>query len=412
MIDPKLLRNTKRLSQYKDVLAEKGMPWNVLIDISAYQTEKIKAAKDHEKLLQQSNTLSDSIRTETDTSAKLQLILRSQELKRDIQDSKQRLRDLYKDPHLTVPNIPLDSVPRGLTDQDNVVVKTWGTPRLFDFEIKDHNELATSLGLDLQCGTKLSGSRFPVMVGTLAKLQRQLKNLMLDFHTTHHGYTEVFVPAIVKSDTMQNTGQLPKFKDDLYQIKDDDLFLIPTAEVPVTNIHQHSVLPVSELPIKYTAHTSCFRREAGTYGKDSNGLIRNHQFEKVELVQIVDPDDSESALNDIVEHAEAILQVLDLPYRVIELCTGDLGFSSAKTYDIEVWIPSLGEYKEISSCSNMTDFQTRRMKTKVKREDGSKVLAHSLNGSGLAIGRTIVALLENHQMVDGTIDLPQILSKY
>lgn len=315
---------------------------------------------------------------------------------------------------LMVPNIPDDSVPDGKSEEDNLETKRVGEPRKFDFEILPHHELGETLGiLDMKRAAKLSGARFALLKGAGALMERALINFMLDLHTKKHGYTEVLPPAMVNSATMQGTGQLPKFTEDLFKIENSDYWLIPTAEVPVTNIYAGEILDGEKLPIKMTAYTPCFRAEAGSYGKDTTGLIRQHQFNKVELVQLVKPEESASALEELLKHAEEVLRLLELPYRVVTLCAGDIGFSAAKTYDIEVWVPSQNKYREISSCSMFTDFQARRMNMRMRREKGVKPeFVHTINGSGLAVGRTVVAILENYQNADRTVTVPDVLRNY
>ncbi len=317
-----------------------------------------------------------------------------------------------------IPNLPHESVPVGNDENDNVEVRKHGTPRSFDFEVKDHVDLGAPLGLDFETGADLSGARFTVMKGQIARLHRALAQFMLDTHTTQHGYTECYTPYIVNDSTLFGTGQLPKFGEDLFHVTrggDESKtvqYLIPTAEVTLTNTVRERILPAADLPIKLTAHSPCFRSEAGAYGKDVRGLIRQHQFDKVEMVQISHPEKSYDALEEIVGHAEKILQLLELPYRVIVLCTGDMGFGATKTYDLEVWVPAQNTYREISSCSNCEDFQARRMKARFKDENGKNQLLHTLNGSGLAVGRTLVAVLENHQNADGSINIPAALQPY
>ena len=326
---------------------------------------------------------------------------------------------------LAVPNLPHDSVPRGLGEDGNVVVRSWGTPKTYDFEIKDHVDVGQPLGLDFELGSKLTGSRFTVLQGGLARLHRALAAFMLDVQTEVHGYTECYVPYIVNGDSLRGTGQLPKFEEDLFAAKKggqegggDDakenaaLYLIPTSEVPLTNFVRDVITPESDLPLKFTAHTPCFRSEAGSYGRDTRGMIRQHQFDKVEMVQIVHPDKSYEALESMTGHAEAILQKLGLPYRVMLLCTGDMGFGSTKTYDLEVWLPAQNTYREISSVSNCEAFQARRLQARFKNAQGKNEFVHTLNGSGLAVGRTLVAILENYQREDGGIDIPPVLQAY
>ncbi|QEY25747.1 serine--tRNA ligase [Neisseria zalophi] len=318
----------------------------------------------------------------------------------------------------TIPNLPHESVPIGADETENVEVRKNGTPKNFDFDIKDHVDLGAPLGLDFETGAQLSGARFTVMKGGIARLHRALAQFMLDTHTTQHGYTECYTPYIVNDSTLFGTGQLPKFGEDLFHVtrggdeSKTTQYLIPTAEVTLTNTVADSIVPSENLPLKLTAHSPCFRSEAGAYGKDVRGLIRQHQFDKVEMVQIVHPDQSYDALEEMVGHAEKILQLLELPYRVITLCTGDMGFGAAKTYDLEVWVPAQNTYREISSCSNCEDFQARRMKARFKDENGKNRLVHTLNGSGLAVGRTLVAVLENHQNADGSINIPAALQPY
>ncbi|MCU8023497.1 MULTISPECIES: serine--tRNA ligase [unclassified Shewanella] len=320
---------------------------------------------------------------------------------------------------MSMPNLPDESVPMGADETENIEVRRWGTPRTFDFPIKDHIDLGEGLnGLDFKNAVKITGSRFIVMKGQVARLNRAIGQFMLDLHTTEHGYTEAYVPLLVNEASLLGTGQLPKFGEDLFHTKPateegQGLSLIPTAEVPLTNLVRDSIVDEDELPIKLTAHTACFRSEAGSYGKDTRGLIRQHQFDKVEMVQIVKPEDSMAALEALTGHAETVLQRLGLPYRTVILCTGDMGFGSSKTYDIEVWLPAQNTYREISSCSNMKDFQARRMQARYRvKADNKPALLHTLNGSGLAVGRTLVAILENYQNADGSITVPEVLRPY
>lgn len=319
---------------------------------------------------------------------------------------------------LTIPNIPADEVPLGKDDSDNKEVFRWGTPKKFDFEVKDHVALGEILGgLDFTAGVKLSGARFAVIKGQIARMHRALAQFMLDLHTEQHGYTEAYVPYLVNHTTLYGTGQLPKFGEELFHIKplenEQTYALIPTAEVPVTNLVRDEIIDEADLPIKMTAHTPCFRSEAGSYGRDTRGLIRMHQFDKVELVQIVEPEKSMEALEELTNQAEKVLQLLNLPYRKVLLCTGDMGFGATKTYDLEVWIPAQNTYREISSCSNMWDFQARRMQARCRAKGDKKTrLVHTLNGSGLAVGRTLVAILENYQNADGSITVPEVLRPY
>ncbi|MCF6346634.1 MAG: serine--tRNA ligase [Thiomicrorhabdus sp.] len=319
-----------------------------------------------------------------------------------------------------IPNVPHATTPEGKGEEDNVEIKRWGEPKSYDFDVKDHVDLTEARGwYDNDAAVKIASSRFSVLKGPLAKLQRALTQFMLDTHEKH-GYQEVYVPYIVNQDSLRGTGQLPKFEEDLYKLakheehdtNDRDLYLIPTAEVPITNLVRGDILDESELPLKMVGHTPCFRSEAGSYGRDTRGLIRQHQFEKVEMVQIVHPQQSNDALEELTGHAEAILQKLELPYRLMVLCAGDTGFSAAKTYDLEVWLPGQTAYREISSCSNFEDFQARRLMTRFRAGKGKPQLVHTVNGSGLAVGRTLVAVLENYQNEDGTITIPEVLQPY
>ena len=315
---------------------------------------------------------------------------------------------------LNVPNLPHESVPAGKSEADNIEVRQVGTPRNFDFEIKDHTDVGTPLGLDFDTGIKLSGARFTFMRAQIAKLHRALAQFMLDTQTEQHGYEECYTPYLVNAATLTGTGQLPKFEEDLFSLQHNDskLYLIPTSEVTLTNTVRDEIIALESLPIKLTAHTPCFRSEAGSYGRDTKGMIRQHQFDKVEMVQIVHPDTSYAALEDMVGHAENILKALALPYRVVSLCVGDMGFGAAKTYDLEVWLPAQNTYREISSVSNCEAFQARRLQARFKNESGKMEFVHTLNGSGLAVGRTLVAVLENYQNADGSVTVPDVLRPY
>ena len=346
-----------------------------------------------------------SIKTELDASAARLDVIQAE------------LQDLL----LAVPNLPHESVPVGAGEEGNVVVRTWGTPKTFDFEVKDHVTVGEKLGLDFDTGIKLAGSRFTFMRGPIAQLHRALAQFMLDTQTRQHGYTECYTPYIVNADTLRGTGQLPKFEEDLFAANkggqdggedNQALYLIPTSEVTLTNVVRGEILAEADLPIKMTAHTPCFRSEAGSAGRDTRGMIRQHQFDKVEMVQIVHPDKSYGALEEMTGHAEAILQKLGLPYRVMSLCTGDMGFGATKTYDLEVWVPAQGVYREISSVSNCEAFQARRLQARFKNAQGKNELVHTLNGSGLAVGRALVAVLENYQNADGSVTVPEVLRPY
>ena len=347
-------------------------------------------------------------------------------LKTELDNSATRLEQIQSELHVmlvAVPNLPHESVPVGADEHGNVVVRTHGAPKAYAFTVKDHVDLGAPLGLDFEMGVKLTGSRFTVMKGPIARLHRALAQFMLDVQTQEHGYTECYTPYIVNAESLRGTGQLPKFEGDLFAAKKGGqdgeaapdnaaLYLIPTSEVPLTNFVRDEVVAESELPIKLTAHTPCFRSEAGSAGRDTRGLIRQHQFDKVEMVQIVHPDTSYAVLEEMVGHAEAVLQKLELPYRVMSLCTGDMGFGASKTYDLEVWLPAQDTYREISSVSNCEAFQARRLQARFKNAQGKNELVHTLNGSGLAVGRTLVAVLENHQNADGSITVPAVLQPY
>ena len=414
MIDPKLLRSD--LNAIADKLNIKGYELNceaflgldaqrkaLQLTAESVQQERNAFAKSMGKLIGQAKASGEDVEP---------LKLKGEQLKNDsiaadaaLAEVQQALDELLQG----IPNIPHDSVPMGKDEDDNVEVRTWGTPKTFNFEVKDHVDLGDTLNsLDFDTAAKITGSRFSLMRGDLATLHRVLTQFMINTHIAEHGYEEVYVPYIVNRESLFGTGQLPKFEEDLFKLDDErDFYLIPTAEVPVTNIYRNEI--VDELPIKLVAHTPCFRSEAGSYGRDTRGMIRQHQFEKVEMVQFVRPDSSWDALEELVGHAENILQKLDLPYRTVTLCGGDLGFSAAKTYDIEVWLPSQGKYREISSCSNFSDFQARRMKARYRNDQGKPEFLHTINGSGLAVGRTLLAVMENYQREDGSIEIPAIL---
>lgn len=315
---------------------------------------------------------------------------------------------------LNIPNLPHESVPEGNDESGNVEILRWGNPRQFDFDIKDHSDLGEMMGgLEFDTATKITGSRFSVLKGPLARMQRAVTQFMLDLHTDQHGYTEAYVPFLVNAESLRGTGQLPKFEEDLFKLQGEkEFYLIPTAEVPVTNLVRDEIIDADRLPLKYAAHTPCFRSEAGSYGRDTRGLIRQHQFEKVEMVQIVKAEHSLDALEELTGHAERVLQLLELPYRKVLLCGGDMGFGAIKTYDLEVWVPSQNTYREISSCSNMGDFQARRMSARYRVGEKKTELVHTLNGSGLAVGRTLLAIMENYQQADGSIVVPAVLQPY
>ena len=415
MLDLGFVRNN--LSLVREKMRDRGAA-GILGDFEALDAERRKLLSEAEALKAQRNTASGQIavlkKQKQDASALIaemkQVGQQISQLDEQAKAADEKLRDLLR----KVPNIPHETVPVGRDSKDNQEVRRWGEPRKFDFEPKAHWDLGPALGiLDFERAAKIAGARFAVYYGVGAKLERALAQFMLDLHTREHGYTEVFPPFMVNSDSMFGTGQLPKFAEDLFKLEGTDYWLIPTAEVPVTNLFRDEVLEVEELPVKFCAWTSCFRSEAGSYGKDTRGIIRQHQFQKVELVKFALPDNSYDELESLTNNAEAVLQRLGLPYRVVTLSTGDLGFSSAKTYDLEVWLPSSQDYKEISSCSNFESFQSRRANLRFRRGKAGKTeLLHTLNGSGLAVGRTWVALLENYQMEDGSVIVPEALRPY
>ena len=414
MLDPKLLRS--ELNSIAQSLKVKGFELNcddflslesqrkeLQLKAEAVQQERNAYAKSMGKLIGQAKANGEDIEP---------LKAKGEALKKASTDADTALAEIQAqlDTLLQgIPNIPDTTVPEGKDEEDNVEVRRWGTINEFDFKVKDHVDLGADLkGLNFDTAAKITGSRFAQMSGDLARLHRALTQFMLNTHIEEHGYQEVYVPYIVNSDSLFGTGQLPKFEEDLFKLDDErNYYLIPTAEVPVTNIHRNEI--VDQLPIKYVSHTPCFRSEAGSSGRDTRGMIRQHQFEKVEMVQFVHPEQSSEAHEALTGHAEAILQALGLAYRTVILCGGDLGFSSAKTYDIEVWLPSQQTYREISSCSNFTDFQARRMKARFRNAEGKTEFLHTVNGSGLAVGRTLIAVMENYQQADGSIAIPEVL---
>lgn len=420
MLDSKLLRT--ELDATAEKLARRGFKLDV--DTLRNLEEKRKSLQVRtEELQAERNARSKSIGQAKAKGEDIQPLLAAVEnLGDELDKAKAELAELQEQLNgiiMGVPNIADDSVPVGKDETENVEISVWGEPKTYDFEVKDHVDLGELTGgLDFASAVKLSGSRFIVMKGQMARLHRAIAQFMLDLHTTEHGYTEMYVPYLVNADSLFGTGQLPKFGEDLFHTKPATeegvgMSLIPTAEVPLTNMVRDTIVEEADLPIRMTAHTPCFRSEAGSYGRDTRGLIRMHQFDKVELVQIVKPEDSMAALEELTGHAEKVLQLLKLPYRKVILCTGDMGFGSAKTYDLEVWVPAQGTYREISSCSNMTDFQARRMQARFRRKGEKKPeLLHTLNGSGLAVGRTMVAILENYQLADGRIEVPEVLRPY
>ena len=415
MLDPQVLRND--IEQVAKALTKRGFT----LDIAAIETleEKRKAIQvKTQELQQQRNTRSKDIGKAKAQDEDIQPLLDEvASLGGELKSSEDELTEIQKELNeivMGIPNILHESVPEGESEEDNEEVRRWGEPKVFNFTVKDHVDLGESTGLlDFEAGARITGSRFLVMQGAIARLHRALIQFMLDIHTSEHGYTELNVPYLVNADSLRGTGQLPKFDEDLFHIEEHGFYLIPTAEVPVTNLVRDQILSAETMPRRYVCHTPCFRSEAGSYGKDTRGMIRQHQFEKVELVQMVKAEDSYDALEELTGHAEKILQLLDLPYRVVTLCGGDIGFAATKTYDIEVWLPGQEKFREISSCSNFEDFQARRMKARWRNpETGKPELVHTLNGSGLAVGRTLVAVLETYQDSEGRITVPEVLKPY
>ena len=415
MLDPKLLRNEPE--KVAEQLARRGYNLDLSL-LESLEQERKQAQADAQRLQTERNSRSKMIgKAKAAGNDIAPLLAEIDDLGAKHKAAEIRLADVLQkitDIAMELPNIPQADVPAGKNEDDNVEISRWGEPRSFTFEPKDHVDLGESLsGMDFETAAKISQARFVTLQGPLAKLHRALTQFMLDMHTQQHGYTETYVPYLVNSESLRGTGQLPKFAEDLFAINDTDLYLIPTAEVPVTNIVRDTISTDKQLPLKFVAHTPCFRSEAGSYGRDVRGLIRQHQFEKVELVQIVRPEESNAAHEALTQHAETILQELELPYRKVILCMGDLGFSSSKTYDLEVWLPSQQTYREISSCSNFQDFQARRLQARWRNpETGKPELVHTINGSGLAVGRTLLAVMENHQDEQGRIHIPEALQPY
>jgi len=427
MLDPQLLR--KDLEGVKTRLETRKFELDTVLFIQL-ETERKELQGRTEELQAKRNQLAKVIGMKKGKGENADAELaESVGVNKELEGSATRLNALQvqiQDFLLGIPNLPDDSVPTGKTADENKEIKVWGKPTHFEFTPKDHVDLGTPIGLDFDSATKISGARFVVLKGNAAKLHRALAQFMLDIHTVQHGYQEIYAPYIVNADSMRGTGQLPKFEADLFKVprkmggehpddggeRIENFYLIPTAEVPVTNLVRDEIINADHLPLKYVAHTPCFRSEAGSYGRDVRGMIRQHQFDKVELVHISKPENSMQALEELTAHAEKILELLELPYRRMLLCTGDMGFGSAKTYDLEVWIPSQNAYREISSCSNMGDFQARRMQARYKVGQNKPELLHTLNGSGLAVGRTGVAILENFQQADGSIKIPKALQPY
>lgn len=415
MLDPKLLRS--ELTQTAAKLARRGYNLDTTL-ISTLEEQRKSLQVRTQELQNERNTRSKAIGRAKASGQDIQPLLNEVthlgNMLKQSQSELEILQEQLLKLQLEIPNIPHNSTPTGNNEADNLEIRRWGEPRSFNFIPRDHVDLSTEGGLDFEAAAKLTGARFVVIRGQLARLHRALIQFMLDLHTRKHGYQEVYVPYLVNADSARGTGQLPKFEADLFKLSGElSYYLIPTAEVPVTNLVRDSILEEARLPQRYVAHTPCFRSEAGSYGKDVRGMIRQHQFEKVELVQIVRPEDSYAALEELTHHAETVLQRLELPYRVVALCTGDIGFSSAKTYDLEVWLPGQQKYREISSCSNFEDFQARRLQARWRNPDtGKPELVHTLNGSGLAVGRTLVAIMENHQDERGHIHIPEVLRPY
>ncbi|MBD3633888.1 MAG: serine--tRNA ligase [Methylophaga sp.] len=415
MLDPKLLRN-----EAEEIAAQlKRRGFELDLDLLAQlEQERKQAQLEAQELQTERNARSKNIGKAKAAGEDITPLLKEIEDLGDRHKAAEvrlaEVLDKLNDVALGIPNLPQADVPAGQDETENEEVSRWGEPRQFDFEPKDHVDLGAALnGMDFETAAKISAARFVTLQGPLARLQRALTQFMLDTHSEQHGYTETYVPYLVNAESLKGTGQLPKFEADLFKVDDGEFYLIPTAEVPVTNIVRDTITEDASLPLKFVAHTPCFRSEAGSHGRDVRGLIRQHQFEKVELVQIVKPQDSQAAHEELTAHAEKILQMLELPYRKVNLCTGDLGFSSTKTYDLEVWLPSQQTYREISSCSNFGDFQARRLQARWRNpETGKPELVHTLNGSGLAVGRTLLALMENHQQADGSITIPAALRPY
>jgi seryl-tRNA synthetase len=415
MLDVKLLRDD--LAQVKERVATRGteIEWGEFVSLDR---ERRDALANLERLKEKKNRLSGEIGKLKNSGGNAALLMREvEEVSEAIRIGEGPLASIesrFEKFMLTVPNLPESSVPVGRSAADNKEVRRWGDPPKFDFQPKNHWDIGEELGiLDFARAAKIAGARFALYKDSGAQLERALINFMLDLHTRKHGYREILPPFLVNRDAMTGTGQLPKFEEDLFRISEPEFFLIPTAEVPVTNIHREEMLEREQLPIRYVAYTPCFRREAGSYGQDVRGLIRQHQFNKVELVKFTEPEVSYSELEKLVNDAEAVLQALKLPYRIVELCTGDLGFAAAKTYDLEVWLPGQSAYREISSCSSFEDFQARRAQIRYRKEKkGKPIFVHTLNGSGLAVGRTVVAVLENYQQKDGSVVIPDALRSY
>ena len=416
MLDPRLLRNA--LEDTAAQLKRRGFDLDVA-KVTELETRRKALQVSTQELQNERNRRSKSIgKAKASGEDIAPLLAEVGKLGDDLKAAEAELGELQQALEIIamgIPNIPHASTPDGESEDDNVEIRRWGEPKSFGFELKDHVDVGEGTGgLDFETAVKITGSRFAVMTGDVARMHRALTQFMLDTHTREHGYTEAYVPYIVNADSLRGTGQLPKFEEELFKLSgDQEFYLIPTAEVPVTNIVRDEIIDADRLPVKFTAHTPCFRSEAGSYGRDTRGMIRQHQFEKVEMVQVLRAEDSEAGLEELTGHAETILQKLNLPYRVMALCTGDIGFASQKTFDLEVWLPAQNTYREISSCSNFGDFQARRLQVRARNPDtGKPELLHTINGSGLAVGRTLVAVLENYQQADGTVIVPDVLKPY
>ncbi|MGY5340912.1 serine--tRNA ligase [Paenibacillus glucanolyticus] len=416
MLDVKILRS--EYSRVEEALKNRGKSLDLIADFPKLDARRRELLQESESLKNRRNTVSAEVaRLKKNRENADELILEMREVSDRIKAMDEEVRELeasISELALAIPNIPHESVPVGASEEENVEIRRWAEPNAFDFEPKAHWELAQNLGiLDFEAGAKVTGSRFTFYKGLGARLERALISFMMDLHSDKHGYEEMLPPYIVNRDSLYGTGQLPKFEEDLFKISDTDYYLIPTAEVPVTNYHREEILNIEDLPKYYVAYSSCFRSEAGAAGRDTRGLIRQHQFNKVEMVKIVNPETSFDELEKMTTDAERVLQLLNLPYRVMALCTGDMGFGSMKTYDLEVWLPESGVYREISSCSNIGDFQARRANIRFRPEPKSKPeFVHTLNGSGLAVGRTVAAILENYQQADGSVIIPEVLRPY
>ncbi|GIP24622.1 serine--tRNA ligase [Paenibacillus sp. J22TS3] len=416
MLDVKILRND--YARVEDALRKRGKSLDLIADFPKLDEKRRELLQESEQLKNRRNVVSAEVaKRKKNREDADELIVEMREVGDRIKALDEEVRELevkIDELTLAIPNIPNESVPVGSSEEDNVEIRRWSEPRKFDFEPKAHWDLGLSLGiLDFEAAAKVTGSRFTFYKGLGARLERALINFMMDLHSNEHGYEEMLPPYIVNRDSLYGTGQLPKFEEDLFKLRDTEYYLIPTAEVPVTNYHRDEILSVEDLPRRYIAYSSCFRSEAGASGRDTRGLIRQHQFNKVEMIKIVHPETSYDELESMTQNAERVLQLLGLPYRVLTLCTGDMGFTAAKTYDLEVWLPESGMYREISSCSNVEDFQARRANIRFRPEAKAKPeFVHTLNGSGLAVGRTVAAILENYQQEDGSVEIPEVLRPY